>query len=55
VVGTLSQQMLLAVLARDTGDPAGADAIAAEVLRWTEALGVVRLADQARAFLAGDR
>jgi len=53
VPGTLSQQLLLAVLARDSGDEAGARALAAEVTRWAEAIGAVRLAAQARGFLAG--
>ncbi|MDV7221172.1 hypothetical protein [Streptomyces prunicolor] len=53
VPGTLSQQLLLAVLARDSGDEAGARALAAEVARWAEAIGAVRLAAQARGFLAG--
>ncbi|MFJ5303009.1 hypothetical protein [Streptomyces sp. NPDC088350] len=53
VPGTLSQQLLLAVLARDSGDEAGARALATEVARWAEAIGAVRLATQARGFLAG--
>lgn len=53
VVGTLSQQMLLAVLARDLGDHAGASALATEIVRWAGALGATRLAAQATAFLAG--
>jgi hypothetical protein len=53
VPGTLSQQMLLAVLARDTGDEAGARALAAEIARWAGAIGAARLAAQAHAFLAG--
>ena len=53
VPGTLSQQMLLAVLARDTGDEAGADALAAEIARWAGALGAVHLQAQATGFLAG--
>ncbi|MEV6497495.1 hypothetical protein [Streptomyces prunicolor] len=52
VPGTLSQQLLLAVLARDSGDEAGARALATEVARWAEAIGAVRLAAQARGFLA---
>ena len=39
--GTLSQQLLLAVLHRDEGDEAGARAIAGEVLRWARAIGAV--------------
>ncbi|MGW2823608.1 hypothetical protein ACWC24_21830 [Streptomyces sp. NPDC001443] len=53
VPGTLSQQLLLAVLTRDTGDRAGAAALAAEVARWADALGAAPLAAQARAFLTG--
>jgi hypothetical protein len=53
VPGTLSQQMLLAVLARDAGDEAGAAALAAEIARWAAALGAERLAAQANGFLAG--
>ncbi|MFF3332379.1 hypothetical protein ACFYWX_22930 [Streptomyces sp. NPDC002888] len=53
VVGTLSRQMLLAVPARDAGDEAGDGAPAAEGAGWTEAVGAVRLAAQASAFLAG--
>jgi hypothetical protein len=53
VSGTLSQQMLLAVLARDTGDEAGAVRLAGEIARWAGAVGAVRLHDQAEAFLAG--
>ncbi|WP_238015739.1 hypothetical protein KZZ52_28805 [Dactylosporangium sp. AC04546] len=53
VPGTLSQQLLLAVLARDTGDEAGAVALAAEVARWSAAIGAVRTEAMARAFLDG--
>jgi tetratricopeptide (TPR) repeat protein len=53
VVGTLSQQLLLAVVARDLGDPAGSVALAAEVARWAAAIGAGRLADRATAFLGG--
>ncbi|MFF4544982.1 hypothetical protein ACFY1J_12165 [Streptomyces sp. NPDC001406] len=53
VPGTLSQQMLLAVLARDTGDESGACALATEIARWAEAIGAGRLRAQATAFLAG--
>lgn len=53
VPGTLSQQLLLAVLARDSGDEAGARALATEVARWAEAIGAPRLAAQARDFLPG--
>ncbi|MGX9890349.1 hypothetical protein [Streptomyces sp. NPDC002276] len=53
VPGTLSQLLLLAVLARDSGDEAGARALTTEVARWAEAIGAPRLAAQARDFLAG--
>ncbi|MFG2040342.1 hypothetical protein [Dactylosporangium sp. NPDC048998] len=53
VPGTLSQQMLLAVLARDAGDEAGATALAGEVARWATAIGAARTAAQATAFLDG--
>jgi hypothetical protein len=53
VVGTLSQQLLLAVLARDIGDAAGATALATEIARWAGALGATRLHARATAFLAG--
>ncbi len=53
VLGALAQPSLLAVLARDAGAEAGAQALAAETLRWAEQLGAPRLADQAVGFLAG--
>ncbi|MGI5460597.1 hypothetical protein ACQEWB_47020 [Streptomyces sp. CA-249302] len=53
VPGTLSQQLLLAMLARDTGDEPGARALATEVARWAGAIGAGRLAAQATNFLAG--
>jgi hypothetical protein len=53
VAGTLSQQMLLAVLARDTGDEPGAVRLGTEVARWAGAVGAVRLRDQAEEFLTG--
>jgi hypothetical protein len=53
VPGTLSQQLLLAVLARDTGDEPAATALATEVARWAEAMGATRLATQATSFLTG--
>jgi hypothetical protein len=53
VTGTLSQQMLLAVLARDAGDEAGARALAREIARWAGAIGATRLEAQASAFLTG--
>jgi hypothetical protein len=55
VPGTLSQQLLLAVLARDLGDEEAATALAEEIARWTDAIGAKRLHDQATAFLNGDR
>jgi hypothetical protein len=54
VAGTLSQQMLLAVLARDTGDEPGAVRLATEIARWSAAIGATTLHDQARTFLAGE-
>ncbi|MFF5303898.1 hypothetical protein ACFY5F_31520 [Streptomyces sp. NPDC013161] len=53
VPGTLSQLLLLAVLARDSGDEAGARALATEVAHWAGAVGAPRLEAQARGFLAG--
>ncbi|MFF1479137.1 hypothetical protein ACFVYD_16510 [Streptomyces sp. NPDC058301] len=53
VPGTLSQQMLLAVLARTTGDAAGAEALAREIVRWAKAVGAVHIEAQATAFLSG--
>ena len=53
MLGVLAQQLLLAVLARDAGDEAGARALAAETLRWAEQLGATRLAGQVDGFLAG--
>jgi tetratricopeptide (TPR) repeat protein len=43
----LSQQLLLAGLARDTGDPDTARTVAREVGRWAHALGVTILESQA--------
>lgn len=53
VTGTLAQQLLLAVLAREAGDEAGARALATEVARWAEAIGALGLAGRARGLLAG--
>ncbi|MEU3342058.1 hypothetical protein [Streptomyces sp. NPDC006668] len=53
VAGTLSQHLLLAVVARATGDEAGARALAAEVARWAGAVGAGRLHAQASGFLDG--
>jgi hypothetical protein len=52
VTGTLSQQMLLATLRRATGDEPAAAAIAAEVARWSAAIGATRLSDLATGFLS---
>ncbi len=49
---TLAQLMLLAVLARDVGDEAGAVALAREIARWAGAIGAVRIEAQANSFLA---
>lgn len=54
VPGTLSQQLLLAVLARDAGDEAGAALLGREVARWAAALGAGAIEAQARAVVAGD-
>ncbi|MGW1502518.1 hypothetical protein ACWCQW_28840 [Streptomyces mirabilis] len=53
VPGTLSQQLLLAVLARDAGDEAGAVALVGEIARWAGAIGAVTTEAHARGFLAG--
>ena len=53
VPGTLSQQMLLAVLARDSGDEAGASALAEEIRRWAGAIGAAALEAEASGFRAG--
>jgi hypothetical protein len=53
VAGTLSQQMLLAVVARDLGNDQGATRLAEEIARWSDAIGAPRLHTQARAFLSG--
>jgi hypothetical protein len=53
VPGTLSQLLLLAILARDTSDEAGAAVLAREIARWAAAVGAVRIEAQATAFLAG--
>jgi hypothetical protein len=53
VPGTLSQQMQLAVLARDAGDEAGAVALATEIARWARAIGAIRLHEMATGFIAG--
>lgn len=48
VSGTLSQQLALAGLARDTGDAAGAALLAREIARWADAIGAPFLAAQAK-------
>ncbi|GAB3827481.1 hypothetical protein [Dactylosporangium cerinum] len=53
VPGTLSQQLLLAVLARAVGNEAGAVALATEIARWATAIGAAALARQATAFIDG--
>ncbi|MES5820353.1 hypothetical protein [Streptomyces sp. RG80] len=53
VPGMLTQLMLLAVLARDTGDEAGARALATEIARWAGAIGAGPVHEQAAGFLAG--
>jgi hypothetical protein len=53
IPGVLTQQMLLAVLARDQGDEGGATALATEIARWAEAIGTGHLHAQATGFLAG--
>lgn len=53
VPGTLSQQMLLALLAREAGDEAGARVLTREIVRWADAIGAVKIAAQANGFLAG--
>jgi hypothetical protein len=53
VAGTLAQQLLLAVLARDAGDEAGARLLAGEIVRWAAAIGAIRVQAQAAAFLDG--
>ncbi|WP_330262519.1 hypothetical protein [Streptomyces griseorubiginosus] len=53
VPGVLTQQLLLAVLARDAGDEAGATALAREIARWAEAIGMASVHAQATGFLAG--
>lgn len=50
----LSQQLALATNAADTGDGDRAATIAAEVHRWADALGLTRLADQARRLVPAD-
>lgn len=54
VIGTLAQQILLAQLARESGDEAGALMLAREVSRWAGALGADRHRASAEAFLTGE-
>jgi hypothetical protein len=51
VPGVPTQQMLLAVLARDTGDEAGATVLAREIARWAEAIGAGHAHAQTAGFL----
>ena len=51
VSGTLSQQILLALLARDAGDEAGARLLAREIARWADAIGAKNLAAQAKSLV----
>jgi tetratricopeptide (TPR) repeat protein len=53
VCGTLSQQIVLAMLARDTGDEAGAALLAREIARWAGAIGAESLATQAKGLITG--
>jgi len=53
VTATLSQQLLLAQLARERGEETAALLLATEVARWAGATGATRLRDQAQAFAAG--
>ncbi len=53
VAGTLVQLLLVAVLDRESGDEAGARALAREIVRWAGAIGAPRLQAQAVAFLDG--
>lgn len=53
VAGTLAQQLLLAVLARDRGDESAALLLAGEVNRWAGAIRAGRTQTLSRAFLAG--
>jgi hypothetical protein len=53
VTGVLAQQLLLAVLARDEGDEAGAGALVLEVRRWAAAIGARQIAGQCEGFLDG--
>lgn len=49
----LLQLLLVAVSLRDRGDEAGARALATEVVRWSDAIGLDRVRDMASAFLDG--
>lgn len=53
VSGVLAQHLLLAVLARDAGDDAGARALALETARWAGAVGARTVAAQATRVLHG--
>jgi hypothetical protein len=53
VAGTLSQLILLALVAREQGDEPGATALATEIARWSSAIGAPGLHAQATALLKG--
>ena len=53
LAGVLAQQLLLAVLAQDAEDVAGAHLLAGEVRRWSEAVGATTVAGQSGRFLNG--
>lgn len=52
VTGVLAQQILLAGLARESGDEGGARLLATETRRWAAAIGATRLAVEVDAFLS---
>jgi hypothetical protein len=52
-LAVLNQLILLAQLAREHGDEAGASLLGSEVGRWAEGLGATRLHSQAAAFAGG--
>ncbi|MEV6348401.1 hypothetical protein [Actinoplanes sp. NPDC051851] len=51
IPGLLSQQLLLAVLARETGDTAGALLLAREIARAAAAIGAARLHERVAGFI----
>ncbi len=54
VAGTLAQQLLLGVLARDAGDETAARLLVSETGRWAVAIGADTVRRQCDAFLAGN-